>query len=252
MDVDRQKVDEIEAGRSPIVEPGLDELVAAGRKTERPSRDDGSRRRPRRMRRRDGLRGHAGAERRNGEPRTCRARERRDRPGAARAEKFVVVVYRSTVPPGTVDGQLRPVLERESSRRANDDFGVAMAPEFLREGSGIADFFEPPFIVAGVRDERTLAVVTDLFAGLERPTHSNMTVLLLYVLGTSRIAQQRRGLRQRGALSVAAWRALTVSLGRQRSAGLFRRDVGGVPVRPIRIMLTGALLVFAMCGRRPA
>jgi GDP-mannose 6-dehydrogenase len=47
-----------------------------------------------------------------------------------------------------------------------------MAPEFLREGSGVADFFEPPFIVAGVRDDRTLGVVTDLFAGLERPTHA--------------------------------------------------------------------------------
>ena len=90
----------------------------------------------------------------------------------ARAEKFVAVVYRSTVPPGTVDGQMRPVLERESSLRADDDFGVAMAPEFLREGSGVADFFEPPFIVAGVRDEKTLAIVTDLFAGLERPTHA--------------------------------------------------------------------------------
>ena len=71
-----------------------------------------------------------------------------------------------------MDGQLRPVLERESSLKADDDFGVAMAPEFLREGSGVADFFEPPFIVAGVRDERTLAIVTDLFAGLERPMHA--------------------------------------------------------------------------------
>jgi UDPglucose 6-dehydrogenase len=70
------------------------------------------------------------------------------------AERFVAVVYRSTVPPGTVDGQLRPVLERESSRKADDDFGVAMAPEFLREGSGVADL--TAFIVAGVRDERTL------------------------------------------------------------------------------------------------
>jgi GDP-mannose 6-dehydrogenase len=90
----------------------------------------------------------------------------------ARAGKFTAVVYRSTVPPGTVDGQLRPVLERQSSLRADQDFGVAMAPEFLREGSGVADFFEPPFIVAGVRDERTLGIVTELFAGLERPTHA--------------------------------------------------------------------------------
>ena len=172
VDVDRQKVDEIQAGRSPIVEPRLEELVAAGRKTERlrattdlagalgrcdvvmvcvgtPARSDGTVN----LEHVERVSAEIGRE-------------------LARAEKFVAVVYRSTVPPGTVDGQLRPVLERESSRRANDDFGVAMAPEFLREGSGIADFFEPPFIVAGVRDERTLAVVTDLFAGLERPTHA--------------------------------------------------------------------------------
>jgi GDP-mannose 6-dehydrogenase len=172
VDVDRQKVDEIEAGRSPIVEPRLEELVGAGRRTDRlqvttdlaralgtcdvvmvcvgtPARSDGTVN----LEHVERVSGEIGRE-------------------LAGAEQFVAVVYRSTVPPGTVDGELRPVLERESSRKADDDFGVAMAPEFLREGSGVADFFEPPFIVAGVRDERTLGVVTELFAGLERPTHA--------------------------------------------------------------------------------
>ena len=62
VDVDRQKVDEIEAGRSPIVEPRLEELVAAGRNSGPTSGDDRSRRRPRHMRRRHGLRRHAGPE----------------------------------------------------------------------------------------------------------------------------------------------------------------------------------------------
>jgi GDP-mannose 6-dehydrogenase len=172
VDVDRQKVDEIEAGRSPIIEPRLDELVANGRSSGRlqvttdlanalsacdvvmvcvgtPARSDGTVN----LEHIERVSGEIGRE-------------------LARIQKFVAVVYRSTVPPGTVDGQLRPVLERESSLRADDDFGVAMAPEFLREGSGVADFFEPPFIVAGVRDERTLAIITELFAGLERPTHA--------------------------------------------------------------------------------
>jgi GDP-mannose 6-dehydrogenase len=172
VDVDRQKVEEIEAGRSPIVEPQLEELVTEGRKTGRlrvttdlagalgtcdvvmvcvgtPARSDGTV-------------NLEYVERVSAEI----ARE------LANSEKFVAVVYRSTVPPGTVDGQLRPVLERESSLRADHDFGVAMAPEFLREGSGVADFFEPPFIVAGVREDRTLGVVTELFAGLQRPTHA--------------------------------------------------------------------------------
>jgi GDP-mannose 6-dehydrogenase len=172
VDVDRQKVAEIEAGHSPIVEPRLEELVAAGRKTGRlqvttdladalrtcdlvmvcvgtPARSDGTVN----LEHVERVSGEIGRE-------------------LASADRFIAVVYRSTVPPGTVDGRLRPVLERESSLRADEDFGVAMAPEFLREGSGVSDFFEPPFIVAGVRDDRTLSIVTDLFAGLERPTHA--------------------------------------------------------------------------------
>ena len=78
---------------------------------------------------------------------------------SSRRHTFVAVIYRSTVPPGTVDGRLRPVLERASGRHADRDFGVAMAPEFLREGSGVEDFFDPPFTIAGVRDDRSLEVV---------------------------------------------------------------------------------------------
>ena len=172
VDVDRQKVDEIEAGRSPIVEPRLEELIAAGRRTGRlqattdlaaalgecdvvmvcvgtPARSDGTVN----LEHIERVSAEIGRE-------------------LARAGRFVAVVYRSTVPPGTVDGQLRPVLERESSLKADDDFGVAMAPEFLREGSSVEDFFEPPFIVAGIRDQRTLGIITELFAGLNRPTHA--------------------------------------------------------------------------------
>jgi GDP-mannose 6-dehydrogenase len=172
VDVDRQKVEEIEAGRSPIIEPQLEELVTEGRKTGRlrvttdlagalgtcdvvmvcvgtPARSDGTVN----LEHVERVSAEIGRE-------------------LARGGRFLAVVYRSTVPPGTVDGQLRPVLERESSQQADRDFGVAMAPEFLREGSGVADFFEPPFIVAGVRDDRTLSIVTELFAGLERPTHA--------------------------------------------------------------------------------
>jgi GDP-mannose 6-dehydrogenase len=172
VDVDRQKVDEIAAGRSPIVEPRLEELVSAervsGRLNATTDLAEGIRTSDVVMvcvgtpARSDGTVNLEHVERVSGEI----GRE------LARVQRFVAVVYRSTVPPGTVDGQLRPVLERESSLQADHDFGVAMAPEFLREGSGVADFFEPPFIVAGVRDDRTFAIVTELFAGLERPTHA--------------------------------------------------------------------------------
>ena len=47
-----------------------------------------------------------------------------------------------------------------------------MVPEFLREGSGVDDFFAPPFTVAGVRDDRTLELVTQTFAAIEQPIHA--------------------------------------------------------------------------------
>ena len=58
------------------------------------------------------------------------------------------VVIRSTVPPGTVEDVVSPAL---AGGLAGTDLavGVAMCPEFLREGSGIADFFAPPLIVVG-------------------------------------------------------------------------------------------------------
>ena len=94
--------------------------------------------------------------------------------GAVVADRtsFFAIVYRSTVPPGTVDGRMRPILERVSGRRADDDFGVGMVPEFLREGSSVDDFFAPPFTVAGVRDDRTLELVTRTFAPIEQPIHA--------------------------------------------------------------------------------
>ena len=81
----------------------------------------------------------------------------------------MTVVYRSTVPPGTVGGRLKPLLEHKSGRRAGVDFGVGMAPEFLREGSGVEDFFEPALTVVGVDDDRTFETIKYLFGGTEYP-----------------------------------------------------------------------------------
>ena len=87
------------------------------------------------------------------------------------AERFPVVVIRSTVLPGTVDG-LAAKIERTRGLQAGLDWGLAMCPEFLREASAVADFFEPPFTVAGVTDRRTAEVVQELFAFLDRPFHA--------------------------------------------------------------------------------
>lgn len=88
-----------------------------------------------------------------------------DRPASA----FHTVVIRSTVPPGTVEGKLIPALEAELGAPLGDGFGVAMCPEFLREGTGVADFFDPPFTVVGTSDPRVVEAVASLLGFLERP-----------------------------------------------------------------------------------
>jgi GDP-mannose 6-dehydrogenase len=78
-----------------------------------------------------------------------------------------VVVMRSTVPPGTVEG----VGETLRSGLAGSavEVGVAMCPEFLREGTGIADFYSPPYTVVGAADPAVVEVLSGLFSFIERP-----------------------------------------------------------------------------------
>jgi GDP-mannose 6-dehydrogenase len=78
-----------------------------------------------------------------------------------------VVVMRSTVPPGTVEAVGRAL--RDSLARTGPDIGVAMCPEFLREGTGIADFYTPPYTVIGAADPAVVDVVSALFGFLKRP-----------------------------------------------------------------------------------
>lgn len=88
--------------------------------------------------------------------------------GAALAEKdaWHVVVYRSTMVPGTCAGLLIPILERASGKRVGIDFGVCVNPEYLREGSSVRDFFDPAKTVVGRSDTRSGAIVMDLYTGL--------------------------------------------------------------------------------------
>jgi GDP-mannose 6-dehydrogenase len=81
------------------------------------------------------------------------------------------VVIRSTVLPGTTAALARPALERASGKRAGLDFGLAMNPEFLREGTSIRDFNAPPFTVIGADDEETGRTVAALYCGIDAPLH---------------------------------------------------------------------------------
>jgi GDP-mannose 6-dehydrogenase len=88
--------------------------------------------------------------------------------GAALATSgtWPTVVMRSTMLPGSVEGELVPVLEATSGRRAGVDFGVAYNPEFLREGSAVADFFGAPYTVIGAGEERSAQALRTLYDGV--------------------------------------------------------------------------------------
>lgn len=79
-------------------------------------------------------------------------------------DAFHTVVVKSTVVPGTTDTVVLPIVEKTSGRVAGRDFGVSMNPEFLREGAAIGDFMDPDRIVYGGTDDRTLAVMDELYA----------------------------------------------------------------------------------------
>jgi GDP-mannose 6-dehydrogenase len=76
---------------------------------------------------------------------------------------FHVVVTRSTIIPGTTFQVIIPALEAASGKKAGRDFGVATNPEFMREGSAVKDFLEPPMTVLGVSDEKSASILRSLY-----------------------------------------------------------------------------------------
>jgi GDP-mannose 6-dehydrogenase len=85
----------------------------------------------------------------------------------AHKEPRHTVVLRSTVLPGTTDGVVRPLLERHSGKIAGQDFGLCFNPEFLREGSAVVDFHNPPFTVLGGDHQASVEKVRDLYNWLD-------------------------------------------------------------------------------------
>lgn len=81
------------------------------------------------------------------------------------------VVMRSTVPPGTGEERVIPILERESGRRNGDGLRYYSNPEFLREGSAVADFRAPPFTLIGAAPDDDAAVLRELYAPIGAAVH---------------------------------------------------------------------------------
>ena len=166
VDTSRFKVDCLERGESPIVEKDLGELIAAAKAAGRlratthiaeampgadivlvcvgtPSAEDGSLNL-------DHVR------------RACA-----EVGSAIRSTgRFTTVVMRSTMLPGSVLQQLAPVIEQACGGKAGADFGIAYNPEFLREGTAVADFFGAEYTVIGAGCERAAQSLRDVYAGV--------------------------------------------------------------------------------------
>jgi len=167
VDVDPVKVDLLRAGRSPVVEPGIDELVTTSiaNGTLRVTTDVVEA-----LDRADvsllcvGTPSSAAGDVDLGHLRSAvkdihRAMGVAAPPPSGRH----VVVVRSTVPPGTGDDVVAPEFVDPP---AGWQVGTAMCPEFLREGSGVADFFAPPFVVVGAGEDWVFEQLGELFAFL--------------------------------------------------------------------------------------
>ncbi len=77
--------------------------------------------------------------------------------------RYHVFVIRSTVIPGTVEGIVKNIIEECSGKRVGTDFGLCFQPEFLREGSSIKDYYNPPFTVVGGDSEKSVSAVKKVF-----------------------------------------------------------------------------------------
>jgi len=163
VDVNPAKVEMMESGRSPIIEASMNELVGEGNRAGRL---------------------HATVDPiaavlesdvsfvcvgtpslRNGKLDLSHIEKVAREIGTALKQKKSehTFVLRSTVLPGTTELIVLPILEQASGRRAGIDFTVAYNPEFMREGSAVADFLQPPYTILGAQDGAHLASLRELY-----------------------------------------------------------------------------------------
>jgi len=169
VDVTADKVAAVNAGKSPIVEPGLGDLlergVAEGRLHATTDTADA-------IRSTDvSLLCVGTPSRRNGSlDLTFLERVSQQIGAALRGKKsYHVVVVRSTVLPGTTHSVVIPALEQASHKKYGDGFGVSVNPEFLREGSALKDFRNPPLTLVGHNHAADASGTIALYQSIDAP-----------------------------------------------------------------------------------
>src|SRR5437773_12318225 len=163
VDVSRDKVEMLDSGRSPIIEARMNELVGEANRACRLHATT------------DSTAAVLGSDisficvgtpsLRNGKLDLSHIEKVAGEIGAALRQKnsHHLVVLRSTVLPGTTESVLLPILERESRKQAGTHCTVCYNPEFMREGSAVADFLEPPYTILGSQNPKHLAPLRELY-----------------------------------------------------------------------------------------
>lgn len=168
VDTDPRRVGAIENGKAPFFEPGLDELLAKARASGKLSASTSLR---------DSLKDADVSIIAVGTPsnddgidlKYIRAAAREIGEQLKSLGRFHVVTVKSTVVPMTTDTVVRQELEAASGLLAGRDFGLAMNPEFLREGCAVEDFTNPDRIVLGALDARSHEILAQMYAGFSCP-----------------------------------------------------------------------------------
>jgi GDP-mannose 6-dehydrogenase len=163
VDVSRSKVEMLASGRTPILEARMSELVAEGHQAGRLRATT------------DPVAAVRDSEvsficvgtpsLRSGKLDLSHVEHVAQEIGAALKEKTSShrVVLRSTLLPGTTESVVIPALEAASSRKSGTDFTVTYNPEFMREGSAVADFLEPPYTILGSQEASHLTPLREIY-----------------------------------------------------------------------------------------
>jgi UDPglucose 6-dehydrogenase len=235
VDLDAAKVDAINAGHAPIHEPGLPELLRSNiGKRLRASTD------LREAVTKSSMTMIAvGTPAVAGRISLAYVERAAGEIGSALKEKrdWHVVVVKSTVIPGTTDGAVRQAVEAASGKAAGSGFSLGMNPEFLTEGTAVADFMRPDRLVIGGIDSRTQDALESLYAAFDpavpRIRCNNATAEMIKYASNSLLATLISFSNEIGRLCSAVGNVdvADVMRGVHASAYLTIRRDGAAPVR---------------------